>query len=125
MLIAILAAGIVFYEAFVALKALSNVAAMNRTVAASFAVVQSTTMSDEDKAAAMQKSGAAMFGAVGLTAAKIAAAAVAAFAFLYVVSLVTWPFEEILDYSLRPLPLLATIAVLTVYGFLRHGRRKK
>ncbi len=124
MLVAVLAAGLVFYEAFVALKSLANVQAMQETVRGSLAVVQSTTMSDEDKATAMQKSSVAMIGAVAVIAAKILAAVVASAIFLYAISLFTWPFGEIVEYSIKPLPLLATIAVLTVYGMVRHGRRK-
>lgn len=124
MLVAVLAAGLVFYEAFVALKSLANVQAMQETVRGSFAVVQSTTMSDEDKATAMQKSSVAMIGAVAIIAAKILAAVAASAIFLFAISFFTWPFGEIVEYSIKPLPLLATIAVLTVYGMVRHGRRK-
>ena len=124
MLLVVLIAGVVFYEAFFALKTLANVGAMQETMRHSFAVVQSTTMSDEEKAAAMQKSSGAMFGSVALTAGKIFAAVAASAAFLYVVSLFAWPFGEIIDYSVRPLPLAATIGFLILYGFLRHGRRK-
>ena len=124
MLAIIFVAGIVFYEAFFALKALANVEAMQKTVAGSLAVVQSTAMSDEDKAAALQKSSGAMLAAVAVTTGKILAAVAASALFLFVVSLFTWPFDEIIAYSVKPLPLLATIAVLTVYGIFRHGRRK-
>lgn len=124
MLIAILLAGLVFYEAFVALKALSNVQAMQKTMAASLAVVQSKSMSDEDKATAMQQSSVAMMSAVAMTLAKIALAVIATLAFLFVVSIVAWPLDEMLGYSIRPAPLVATIVVLTVYGIIRHGRRK-
>lgn len=124
MLLAVLLAGIVFYEAFFALRTLENVGAMQETMRQSFAVVQSTTMSDEEKAAAMQKSSGAMFGSVALTTGKILAAVAASAAFLYLVSLFAWPFGEIVAYSIRPLPLAATIGVLIVYGFVRHGRRK-
>ncbi len=124
MLIAILLAGLVFYEAFVALKALSNVQAMQKTMAASLAVVQSKSMSDEDKATAMQQSSVAMISAVAMTLAKIALAVIATVAFLFVVSLVAWPLDEMLEYSVRPAPLVATIVVLTIYGMIRHGRRK-
>lgn len=124
MLAAILVAAIVFYETFVAQKALANVQAMQETVKASLAVVQSATMSDEDKATALQKSSGAMMAAVAITTAKISAAVAASAVFLYVVSLFAWPFGEIIEYSIRPLPLLATIGVVTVYGMIRHGRRK-
>jgi hypothetical protein len=124
MLVAVLLAGLVFYEAFVALKSLANVQAMQETVRGSFAVVQSTTMSDEDKAAAMQKSSIAMIGAVAVIAAKILAAVTASAIFLYAISLFTWPFGDIVEYSIKPLPLLATIVALTVYGMVRHGRQK-
>lgn len=124
MLVAVLAAGLVFYEAFVALKSLANVQAMQETVRGSFAVVQSTTMSDEDKATAMQKSSVAMIGSVAIIAAKILAAVAASAIFLFAISLFTWPFGEIVDYSIKPLPLFATIVALTVYGMVRHGRRK-
>lgn len=124
MLAVIFVAGIVFYEAFFALKALANVEAMQKTIAGSLAVVQSATLSDEEKAAALQKSSGAMLGAVAVTTGKILAAVAASAAFLYVASLFAWPFEEIIAYSVKPLPLLGTIAVLTVYGIIRHGRRK-
>lgn len=124
MLLAVLLAGIVFYEAFFALKTLANVAAMQETMRQSFAVVQSTTMSDEEKASAMQKSSGAMLGSVALTVGKIFAAVAASAAFLYVVSMFAWPFDEIVEYSIRPLPLAATVGVLILYGYLRHGRRK-
>ena len=124
MLIAVLLAGVVFYEAFVAFKSLANVQAMQDTVRGSMAVVQSTTMSDEDKATAMQKSSVAMIGSVAIIFAKILGAVAASAIFLYAISLFTWPFGEIVEYSVRPLPLLAVIVVLTVYGMVRHGRRK-
>lgn len=124
MLIAVLLAGLVFYEAFVALKSLANVQAMQETVRGSLAVVQSTTMSDEDKARAMQKSSGAMIGSVGIIFGKIVLAVAASAIFLYAVSLLTWPFHEIVEYSIKPLPLLAVIVILTVYGMVRHGRRR-
>lgn len=124
MIIAILLAGLVFYEAFVALKALSNVHAMQKTMAESLSVVQSTTMSDEDKATAMQKSSVVMISAVAMTLVKIAGAVIASVVFLFAVSLVAWPLKEMIEYSIRPAPLAATIVVLTVYGVIRHGRRK-
>ncbi len=124
MLIAILLAGLIFYEAFAALNSLANVGAMQATVKNSLAVVQSTTLSDEEKAAALQKSSGAMITSVAIITAKIAAAVAASAIFLYAVSLVAWPFGEIVEFSVRPLPLLATIVVVTGYGMLRHGRRK-
>lgn len=124
MLIAILLAGLIFYEAFAALNSLTNVGAMQATVKNSLAVVQSTTLSDEEKAAALQKSSGAMITSVAIITAKIAAAVAASAIFLYAVSLVAWPFGEIVEFSVRPLPLLATIVVVTGYGMLRHGRRK-
>jgi len=124
MLIAILLAGLIFYEAFAALNSLANVGAMRATVKNSLAVVQSTTLSDEEKAAALQKSSGAMITSVAIITAKIAAAVAASAIFLYAVSLVAWPFGEIVEFSVRPLPLLATIVVVTGYGMLRHGRRK-
>ncbi len=124
MLIAVLAAGLIFYEAFVALKSLANVQAMQETVRGSLTVVQSTTMSDEDKASAMQKSSVAMIGSVAIIFGKILVAVAASAIFLYAISLFTWPFGDIIDYSVKPLPLLAVIVILTVYGMVRHGRRK-
>jgi hypothetical protein len=124
MIIAVLLAGLVFYEAFVALKAISNVQTMQKTMAASLLVVQSKSMSDEDKATAMQRSSIAMISAVAITLAKISLAGIATLTFLLVVSLVAWPLDEMLEYSIRPAPLVATIVVLTVYGIIRHGRRK-
>ena len=124
MLIAILLAGLIFYEAFAALNSLANVGAMQATVKNSLAVVQSTPLSDEEKAAALQKSSGAMITSVAIITAKIAAAVAASAIFLYAVSLVAWPFGEIVEFSVRPLPLLATIVVVTGYGMLRHGRRK-
>lgn len=124
MLIAVIVAGLIFYEAFVALKSLANVRAMQETVRGSLAVVQSTSMSDDEKAAAMQKSSVAMIGSVGVIFAKIFVAVAASALFLYLVSLVAWPFNELVEYSIRPLPLLAVIVILSVYGMVRHGRRK-
>lgn len=124
MLIAVIVAGLIFYEAFVALKSLANVRAMQETVRGSLAVVQSTSMSDDEKAAAMQKSSVAMIGSVGVIFAKILVAVAASALFLYLVSLVAWPFNELVEYSIRPLPLLAVIVILSIYGMVRHGRRK-
>lgn len=124
MLIAVIVAGLIFYEAFVALKSLANVQAMQETVRGSLAVVQSTSMSDDEKAAAMQKSSVAMIGSVGVIFAKILVAVAASAVFLYLVSLVAWPFNDLVEYSIRPLPLLAVIVILSVYGMVRHGRRK-
>jgi hypothetical protein len=124
MIIAVLLAGLVFYEAFVALKAISNVQTMQKTMAASLLIVQSKSMSDEDKATAMQRSSIAMISAVAITLTKISLAGIATLTFLLVVSLVAWPLDEMLEYSISPAPLVATIVVLTVYGIIRHGRRK-
>lgn len=124
MLLAIVAAGVVFYEAFAALKALSNVAAMRATMSGSLAVVRSTTMTDEDKAAAMQRSSLEMAMAVGMTVAKIFAALAVSTLFLYFVSLFFWPFGDLIDYAVRPLPLALTIVAIIIYGMLRHGRRR-
>ncbi|OFX04623.1 MAG: hypothetical protein A3E78_05205 [Alphaproteobacteria bacterium RIFCSPHIGHO2_12_FULL_63_12] len=124
MLIAVIVAGLIFYEAFVALKSLANVRAMQETVRGSLAVVQSTSMSDDEKAAAMQQSSVAMIGSVGVIFAKILVAVAASALFLYLVSLVAWPFNELVEYSIRPLPLLAVIVILSIYGMVRHGRRK-
>lgn len=124
MLVAVLLAAIVFYEAFAALKTFSNVAAMQETMRGSMAVVQSTTMSDEEKAEAMQKSSGAMIGSVAILFSKILAAVGVSAAFLYAVSLFAWSFDELVAYSVKPVPLLAVIGVLTIYGMIRHGRRQ-
>ena len=125
MLAALLIAGVVFYETFFALKSHRDAAAMQETVSAAFAVTQSTTMSDDEKAVAMRKSSVRMMGSVGLVIAKIAAACLAAAALLYLVSLFAWPFESLVSYSLRPLPLIATVSFVCLYGMVRHGRRKR
>ena len=125
MLAAILLAGVAFYEVFVALKTLSNVEKMRVTSQRAFSVVQSTTMSDEEKAVAMQRSSMSMFASIGLMAVKVTASIAAAGVVLYVISLFAWPFEDLVDYSIKPLPLVATIVGITAYGMVRHGRRKR
>ena len=125
MLLAIFAAGIAFYEVFVGLGALKHVADMMATTNGSLAVVKSTTLSDEEKAAAMQKSSAAMFAAIFLMLAKILAASAAAAIVLFLISLVKWNFEELALYSIKPVPLIAVVIFLALYGKFRHGRRAK
>jgi hypothetical protein len=124
MIVVILLAGIVFYEAFFALKTLTNVETMQATMRGSLAVVQSATMSDEEKAEAMQKSSIAMIGSVAIVAGKISLAVIATAGFLFLVSLFRWSFEDLVAFSVKPLPLLSTIGVLVVYGMVRHGRKK-
>ena len=125
MLAAILLAGFAFYEVFVALKTLSNVETMRTTSRQALGVVQSKTMSDEEKAAAMQRSSLSMFASIGLMVLKVAASIAAAAAVLFAFSLFAWPFEELVDYSVKPLPLIATIVGVTAYGMVRHGGRKR
>jgi len=124
MIVVILLAGIVFYEAFFALKTLTNVETMQATMRGSLAVVQSATMSDEEMAEAMQKSSIAMIGSVAIVAGKISLAVIATAGFLFLVSLFRWSFEDLVAFSVKPLPLLSTIGVLVVYGMVRHGRKK-
>lgn len=124
MLAVILLAGVAFYEVFAALRTLSNVQAMRATTQQALGVVQSKTMSDEEKAVAMQRSSVAMFASIGLTVLKIAAAVAAAVAVLYLVSLFAWSFDGLIEYSVKPLPLVAMIVGVTAYGMVRHGRRK-
>ncbi|HNR77820.1 MAG TPA: hypothetical protein PKM48_11865 [Parvularculaceae bacterium] len=124
MLAAILIAGAAFYEVFVALKTLSDVRKMRATMDRALGVVQSKTMSDEEKATAMRKSSASMFGSIGLTVMKVATAVAAAAATLYVVSLFAWSFDDLIEYSVKPLPLIATIIGVTLYGMIRHGRKR-
>jgi len=124
MIVVILLAGIVFYEAFFALKTLANVAAMQATMRGSLSVVQSATMSDEEKAEAMQKSSIAMIGSVAVVAGKISLAVIVTAGFLFLVSLFQWSVADLIEYSMKPVPLLSTIGVLVVYGMVRHGRKK-
>ncbi|MEZ5896982.1 MAG: hypothetical protein R3C51_11350 [Parvularculaceae bacterium] len=122
MLLAIFLAGIVFYEVFVGLRTLTHIQAMMETSQASLAVVQSSTMSDEDKAAAMQSASLKMFGGVFMMVAKLFAAGAATAAVLYAISLVRWSFNDLLAYSIKPIPLVAVVVFLIVYGKIRHGR---
>lgn len=124
MIVVILLAGIVFYEAFFALKTLANVDAMQATMRGSLSVVQSATMSDEEKAEAMQKSSIAMIGSVAVIAGKISLAVIVTAGFLLLVSIFQWSFVDLVEYSVKPIPLLSTIGVLVVYGMVRHGRKK-
>lgn len=123
MLVAILVAAVAFYEVFMGLKTLTHLAAMSATSKSSMTVAQSTTMSDEEKAAAMRRASMAMFGATFQMIGKLAAAIAAAGAVLYVASLIKWPLSDLLAYSVEPIPLVATVFALFVYGKLRHGRR--
>lgn len=124
MLTVVLAAGLVFYEVFVALKTMSDVARMQATMRESMTIVQSTTMPDEEKAVAMQRGSLRLIGAVAMTVGKIFGAVIAGGVVIYLASLFTWPFDEIVRYSVKPLPLIATIGFIAAYGMLRHGRRK-
>lgn len=119
----ILLAGIAFYEAFIALQATSDALKMRETLSQAFAIVQSTTMTDEEKAVAMQRSSVAMISSVGLTVAKIAASVAAALLVLFVVSRFVWAFDDLLAYSFKPIPLIAVIIGVTLYGTVRHGRK--
>lgn len=123
MIVVILLAGVVFYEAFFALRTLADVDTMQTTMLDSLSVVRSTTMSDEEKAAAMQRSSLAMAGAVGAVTGKILAAVAASALFLFAVSLFAWSFRSLVEYSVKPLPLIAVISTILIYGMIRHGRR--
>jgi len=123
MIVVILLAGVVFYEAFFALRTLADVDTMQTTMLDSLGVVRSTTMSDEEKAAAMQRSSLAMAGAVGAVTGKILAAVAASALFLFAVSLFAWSFRSLVEYSIKPLPLIAVISTILIYGMIRHGRR--
>lgn len=123
MIVVILLAGVVFYEAFFALRTLADVDTMQTTMLDSLSVVRSTTMSDEEKAAAMQRSSLAMAGVVGAVTGKILAAVAASALFLFAVSLFAWSFRSLVEYSVKPLPLIAVISTILIYGMIRHGRR--
>lgn len=123
MIVVILLAGVVFYEAFFALRTLADVDTMQTTMLDSLSVVRSKTMSDEEKAAAMQRSSLAMAGAVGAVTGKILAAVAASALFLFAVSLFAWSFRSLVEYSVKPLPLIAVISTILIYGMIRHGRR--
>lgn len=124
MLVVVILAGIVFYEIFVASKAVVDAKAMQATTTEAFAVTQSATLSDDEKGAAMRRSSVRMMSSVALIAGKIAIAVAAAGAFVFIASLVTWPFERLIAYSIQPLPLIATCVAVALYGMVRHGRRK-
>lgn len=123
MIVVILLAGVVFYEAFFALRTLADVDTMQTTMLDSLSVVRSKTMSDEEKAAAMQRSSLAMAGVVGAVTGKILAAVAASALFLFAVSLFAWSFRSLVEYSVKPLPLIAVISTILIYGMIRHGRR--
>ncbi len=122
MLLAVLLAGVAFYEAFVGLRTLRHIKDMTATTSASLGIVKSTTMSDEEKAGSMQASSLRMLSALFAMLWKILAATAAAALVLYVASFALGSFEDLLAYSIRPLPLVAVIVFLVVYGKLRHGR---
>ena len=125
MLVATIFAAIIFYEIFVMLKALTHVATMRATMNGSFEVMKSSTMADEEKGEALRRAGLSMYASVGLLTAKFAGAGAAAACVLFVSSLAGgWPFDRLLGYSVSPVALAATLASLTVYGFMRHGRRR-
>lgn len=119
----ILLAAIAFYEAFVALKATSDAFKMRETLTHAFAIVQSTTMTDEEKAVAMQRSSVAMIRSVGMTVAKIAASVAAALLVLFIASRFAWRFDDLIVYSLKPIPLIAVVGGVMLYGMIRHGRK--
>ena len=119
----ILLAGIAFYEAFIALQATSDALKMRETLTHAFAIVQSTTMTDEEKAVAMQRSSVAMISSVGLTVAKIAASVAAALLVLFIASRFAWTYDDLLAYSLKPIPLIAVVGGVMFYGMVRHGRK--
>jgi hypothetical protein len=97
---------------------------MRSTVNGSFEVIKSQTMEDEAKGQALRRASLSMFTSVGFVLLKIAGAAAAAACVLFVASLaVGWPFDRLLEYSVSPAAIAATLAALTLYGFVRHGRR--
>ncbi len=124
MLAAVIAAAIAFYEAFVAAKTPASVAALQAHVARSIGIFRSTTLSDEDKASGLQSLSGATFKAVAAIVAKIGAAGVAALAVLYAASFAAGPFETLAAYAVRPTPLIVSAAVLLLYAWIRHGRKR-
>ena len=120
-LVAIPFAAIVFYEAFVVLKSLSSLSSVQDSIARSFEIVRSTSMSDEEKAAGMQSLSLATLKGVAAIVGKISIAALASMAALYIASFVAGPFLSLVAYSTRPVPIAATIAAILLYAKLRHG----
>ena len=98
---------------------------MRATSKGAFGVIQSATMSDEEKAVSMQRSSMSMFASLAMMLVKIVASIAAAGVVLFAVSLFAWPLSDLIAYSVKPLPLAATIVGVTAYGMIRHGRRQR
>jgi hypothetical protein len=127
MLAALIAAGVAFYEVFVAAGALAHVRGMSAAGKDSLAVMKSTKMDDDEKSAAMLRASGAVFRHTGLIVVKTVAAAAAAGAVLFVAAMafggvLGWTFEGLVAFSLTWVGLIGVIVALTIYGKLRHGR---
>lgn len=124
MLLALILAGIAFYETFVALGAVRHIAEMSAAGARSVAVVRDTAMDDDEKGRAMRQASGAIFLGTGLMLAKTLLAVAAAGVVLWALALVvpSWTLEGLLAYSVSLVGLIGVIVALVVYGKLRHGR---
>lgn len=122
MLLAVILAGVAFYEVFVRLQTMRQAQRIVATAAEAQRVVQSTILQDEEKAVQMQRGAAIMFSSAAVIAAKMALASLAAVAVLWLASLKVAPFAKLVSYSFSPLVLGATVVALSLYGWLRHGR---
>lgn len=124
MLIALILAGIAFYEVFVGTGTVAHVKAMSEAGSSSLAVMKNPDMDDDQKAVAMRKASGAMFAATGLMLAKTLLALAAAGVLLWIAALVVpaWSFDGLVAYSLSWVGLAGVIVALLIYGKLRHGR---
>lgn len=124
MLIALILAGIAFYEVFVGTGTVAHVRAMSDAGSSSLAVMKNPDMDDDEKAVAMRRASGAMFAATGLMLGKTLLALAAAGALLWIAALIVpaWSFDGLVAFSLSWIGLGGVIVALLIYGKLRHGR---
>lgn len=124
MLIALIIAGVVFYEVFIGLRTVAHIQSMSAAGRSSLAVIQDKDLDDDAKAVAMRRASGAMFSATGLMVVKTVLAVLASGVVLWLAAFLipAWTFEDLLAYSVSWIGLGSVIIALIIYGKMRHGR---
>jgi hypothetical protein len=124
MILALILAGVAFYEVFVGIDAVRHLQGMSEAGRSSLAVMRDPQMNDDEKAAAMRRASGAMFSNTALMLAKTLLAVAAAGVVLWLAALLVpaWTLEALLVYGLTWIGIAGVIVALLLYGKLRHGR---
>ena len=121
----IVAAAIIFFEAFARLDTLRDVRALNGTVAEAIQVIRDPAVSDLEKERTSRRSAVRVLKHLALTVGKIAAAVALS-------TIVLWAlctafgvsFADTVAFSASLPAIAAIVPLMLVYGWLRHVLRR-